>query len=220
MDGHVLISNIALQKGAHLEIYLHDKSAGSDHLLSIISMTHLSNLLSPTLMEYNPDCRSIRLLGPNGSFSFVALGLENPFAGFPRSHLTSVRVFRIRRMPESLLPISPVTFPPSYFPALETLCVECEVAVSHLLSVLFSNLSSSPSLKSLAFLDCDLAKDFMEELMRFASSREKTTSARLHRVIIVNSKGKLPDVASIDALGKHVPVVDARIGKELPADLV
>ena len=220
MDGHALVSKIALQKGAHLEISLYDESAGLDDLISIISMTHLSNLQSPTIMEYHPDCGSIRLLGFNGSFSFVALGLENPFAGLLPSHLTNVRVLRIHRAPESYPSIDPIAFHPLSLPALETLCIEREVAVSHLLFALLSDPSSSPSLKILAFLDCGLDEGFMEELARFASSRKNTTSAWLYRVVIVNSKVELPSIASINELGKHVPVVDARIGKELPVDLV
>ena len=74
-------------------------------------------------------------------------------------------------------------------------------------------------MKTLAFLDCNLTEDFMEELARFASNRKNTASTRLHRVVIVDSKGKLPSVVSVDALGKVVPVVDVRMSKELPGDL-
>jgi len=59
----------------------------------------------------------------------------------------------------------------------------------------------------------------MKELTQFASDRKNTTSARLHRVIIVDSGGKFPSATSIDALEKHVPIVDVRRGKKLPTDL-
>jgi len=59
----------------------------------------------------------------------------------------------------------------------------------------------------------------MEELTLFASARKYTTSARLRRVVIVDSGGKFPSAASIDALEKQVPIVDIRRGKELPTDL-
>lgn len=74
-------------------------------------------------------------------------------------------------------------------------------------------------MKTLAFLDCDLDEGFMEKLTWFVCNRRNTASAWLYRVVIVNSKGNLPSVDSIDALGKHVPVVDVRVGKELPSDL-
>lgn len=59
----------------------------------------------------------------------------------------------------------------------------------------------------------------MEELTRFASGRRNTTSALLRRVVIIDSKGNLPNVASINALEEYVPVVDVYIGKTLPKDL-
>ena len=220
IDGHALISSIALQRGAHLEISLYDESTEVDDVLSIFSMAHFSNLESPTLMVYYPDDRSIRLLGPNGSFSFKSvLDLENPFEEFAPLFLSKLRVLRIHRGPELAVLTNPTTFPSS-LPALETFTLEYGFSVSRLFSSLFSNPSSSPSLKTLAFLDCDLDDDFMEKLTRFASNRKKTTSAWLHRVVIVDSRGGLPSVVLIDKLGKYVPVVDVRIGKKLPADLI
>ena len=112
--------------------------------------------------------------------------------------------------------LEPVVFDPSVFPALETFTIDCEIQISHLLSTLLSNPSFSPSLKTLAFLNCDLSGGSMEALTRFASERTKTTSARLRRVVIVDSKGNLPSVASIDALEKYVPIVNVDVGKELP----
>ena len=220
-DANALISSVTLQRGAHLGISLYDRTAGLNVLRSIVSVAHLSNLNSPTHMEYNPDHENIRLLGPAGSFSFGTLHMGDPFAELPQPHLTNIRSFRlIRRAPRSSRsPIKRVVLPSSPLPTLETFTVECEVAVSHLLSTLFSNPSSSPSLRILAFLDCNLDEDFMGELTRFASTRKNTTSARLHRVVIVNSKGELPSVALIDELWRHVPVVDVRVGRELPADL-
>ena len=116
-------------------------------------------------------------------------------------------------------PLNPLVLPLSFFPALETLAIECETSVPYLLSALLSNPSSSPSLKTLAFLDCNLSEQFMEELTRLASDRRNTTSARLDRVVVVDSGGKFPSPASIDALEEHVPTVDVRRGTRLPADL-
>ena len=224
LDGRALVSSIVLQRGARLEIDHRSSNATLSGILSGVPATNLSNLSSPTFMECQSYCRLIRLLGPHGVFSFKCLhGPEDPFAEFPLLPLTltTIREFRLvhRRSERALSPLKPTVFQPSFFPALETLAVNCETSVSYLFSVLFSNPSSPPSLKTLAFFDCNLTEDFMEELMRFASSRKNTTSARLHRVVIVNSKGKLPGFASIDALGKHVPVVDVRMSKELPKDL-
>ena len=103
--------------------------------------------------------------------------------------------------------------------ALETLVVEHEVTLSHLFSEYFSD-SPSPSLKTLGFLDCRLDEGFMDELARFAYNRKNATLARLNRVVIIDSSGILPGFTSLDKLGKHVPTVDAQIGKRLPEDLM
>ena len=224
MDCKALISGIALQRGAHLEIDLTSTNGTLEGILSGVSVKHLSNLSSPTFMECQSYCRSIRLLGPNGVFSFKSLhGPEDPFSELPLPSLTltNVREFHLvhRRSELAPFPLKPAVFHPSFFPALETLALNCETSVSHFFSILFSNPSSSPSLKTLAFLDCNLTEDFMEELTKFASNRKNTTSARLHRVVIINPKGKFPSIASIDTLEKNVPVVDVRMGKEFPKDL-
>ena len=223
MDGNALISNIALQRGAQLEITLYDRNAGLNDLLSIISKAHLSNLKSPTHMRFNPSPRNIQLLGPNGSFSFKRYNApEAPFESFPLHHLTNIRSFYLMRytLESDKCSVESMAFPPSSLPALETFIIEYEFTTSHLFSELFLNPSSSPSLNTLAFLNCYLDEGFMDELVRFASNRKNTTSARLHRVVIVNSRGILPRFALLEELGKHVPVVEAQIGKKLPTDLI
>ena len=59
----------------------------------------------------------------------------------------------------------------------------------------------------------------MEGLTRFASRRKETASAGLHRVVIVHGLGMFPNVASIKALERNVPVVNVRYGYELPTNL-
>ena len=221
---NALISSIALQRGVHLTISLNDQTAGSNDVLSLISIARLANPEPPTLMEYNPNESCIRLSGINGSFSFERyFGPDNPFTEFPPLYLSNIRTFYIRR-PSERVPFFPsLTFPLPSLPALETLVIEYEINASQsfsaLFSTLFSNPSSFPSLKTLAFLDCKPGEDFMEELIQFAFNRKNTTSAWLYRVVIVDSRGELPRFASIDALGEHVSVVDVRIGKKLPEDL-
>ena len=224
VDGKALISGIALQKGAHLDIL----STGTDQklsgVLSGISPKHFANISSPTFMECQSDCQSIRLLGPDGDFFFkCSHGPDDLFSKLPLLpfSLTSVREFRLvhRRPGKAPSPLEPLVFYPALLPSIEALAVNCETNVSYLLSELFSNPFCSPSLNTLAFLDCDISEDFMRELGQFASIRKVTAAMRLHRVVIGHSKGKLPSVASIGALGQHIPVVDVRMEKEFPRDL-
>jgi hypothetical protein len=222
MNAQALVSSIALGRGAHLEILSLDQNTGLNDVLSDISIAHLSNLPSPTFLEYQSYPRNVQLRGPNGSFSFSCLPSSGiPFEEFPLLYLANVREFRLRhRTPQRLRSsLNPPVFNPSLFPALETLAVDCDIDIPHFLSALLPTPPAPPSLKTLAFLNCVVAEDLMESLARFALARARTTSARLHHVVIVHENGIFPGAASIHALGKHVPVVDVRFGTKLPKDL-
>ena len=216
MVTRILISNVSLRRGAHLEIIFrgpHTES-GFDDTLSDISSTHLSNLLSPSFMEYKSSPRVVRLIGPNGSFSYnhhCYTGV--PFEEFPVLPLTNVQELRLAHSEPYIV------FHPSSFPALEILTIQCNTDVSLLFSTLFPNPSCFPSLKTLGFLDCDVADGFMDELTRFASDRKNTASAWLCHVLIVQWDGKFPSAASIRRLRNGVATVEVRIGNKLPADL-
>ena len=219
-----LISKFALRRGAHLKI-LSSHETWPDEILSGIPVTQFSNLSSPTFMEYVRRRKddSIRLLGPNGSFSFQKYhNVNENYEEFPEGlrslPLTDIRELRlVRSGPGPEIPLGALD--PPYFPAIETFVVVRSTRVLRLLSNLFSNPSSHPSLKTLAFLDCDFSEDFMEKLTRFSSNRKNTTSAWLRRVVIVDSQGNIPSVGSVEGLRKYVPIVDVCMGKELPADL-
>ena len=60
MDGQALLSSISLSKGATLNVFCWD-DVSADGVLSGIPITHLSNLLSPTFMEYHTYERKIKL---------------------------------------------------------------------------------------------------------------------------------------------------------------
>ena len=222
MNAQALVSNIALKNGSRLEISSLDQNTGLNDVLSDTSAAHLSNLSSPAFLEYQSYPRKIRAHGQNGSFSFsCAPSVGIPFEEFPLLSLTRVREFRLRhktpRRPRSSL--GPPVFNPSSFPALETLAVGSDIDVPQFLSSLLSNPRNLPSLKTLAFFNCEITEDLMEKLAQFAFDRARTHSARLHHVVIVHTDGRFPSAGSIHALGKHVPVVDVRFGTELPTDL-
>ena len=223
-DGQALISSIALSKGAEL-IFTCGGIGGIDvtvnDVLSGITTTHLLNLLSPTSMAYHAGTvRGFQLFGPNGNVAFGGRSNSDiPFAEFPHLPLTNIRCFCISMLESTVSPPSPLLFHHlSSLPALETFSIDRNVDLSHL-SVLLSNPSASPSLKTLGFQGCVLTEGFMEELTRFASDRKNTSSAWLHRVVIVHWEGRFPSIPSIRKLEEHVPVVDVRIAKELPKEV-
>ena len=216
-DAEALISRIPLRRGANLEIECRGEGEQLDELLSSTSTTHLGNLESPTYLESGET--SVRISGPNGRLSFVS----SFKVGLPFSSLTldSIREFRIVYPKERGSTTCQREFhPKALSPFLEALAIEYDPDVSPTLSWWFADPESSPSLKTLAFLDCDLSEDFMKELRCFVSSRKDTASAPLYRVIIVSSSGKFPKAASIRALGRQVAVVEVRFGTELPKNLV
>ena len=225
LDAKALTSCVALQRGVHLVLTDVRLDGGLNDILSVFTTTHLSNLPLPTVLEYESYRREIWLAGPNGVFELRKLsppGGGVPFGEFPLLPLTHIRkVSLVHRMPGAIFHASnPVIFDQSFFPAIEVLAIDCGTSVSFLLSSLFSKPSTLPSLRTLAFLNCNIDEGFMEELVRYASKRKDTTSAPLHQVVILNSDGVFPKIASIRRLGKLVPVLDVKIGTELLRDLV
>ena len=84
-------------------------------------------------MEYGSASPVVRLIGPNGSFSYEhewSPGI--PFAEFPVLPLTNIRELRLAARDQSIV------FHPSSFPALETLAVEYSTDLSRLFSAFFS----------------------------------------------------------------------------------
>ena len=211
-----LVSNIPVRRGAHLGVTLRGSSAGLglNDILSGISMTHLSNLSSPTLMTYQIRPREIQLIGPNGSFSYIHPGaLIPPFVEFLVLPLTDVKELRLLHSGPS------VAFHPSSFPTLEALTIKHYTDISHLFSTLFPDPSLFSSLKTLGFFHCDITEKFMEELTRFTSDRKNTTSTSFHRVVFVHRSRRFSTFASTHGLEEHVPIVEVRFGREFPTDL-
>ena len=120
MDGRALISSIALQKGADLQIRYSncysDERVGLADILAGVPLTHLPSLSSPTFMECRPSPRIIRLLGPGGSFLYegyfnrvVMVGQSDGFLPTAASierlgkHVPVVEVMEGMELPKDLL---------------------------------------------------------------------------------------------------------------------
>ena len=222
MNAQVLIANIALRRGAHLEISSLDNNTRLSDVLSDIPTNHLSNLSSPDFLEYQSYPRIIQLRGRNGSFAYSCSPCSDAsFIEFPSLPLADIREFRFEhRAPGRLrTSLSPPVFDPSFFPSLETLAIECDIEVLHFLSALLPSPSTLPSLKTLAFLNCVITEEFMEKLTKYACDRQGTALARLYQVVIVQKDGIFPSATLIHALGRHVPVVDVRFGTKFPTGL-
>lgn len=210
-----LISGIALGRGGALEIHHAGNNAGFTGIFSGVSVTHLPNLSSATAMEYGPFPRSIRLLGPDGSFSYKApVNTESSFGEFPLLPLANIRELRLECRGSWILR----QFRLSAFPSLEILAVDGGSKVS-LLSPVLPDPPSSPPLKTLAFLNCVVTQDFIAQLAQFSLDRTKDTCTSLRRVLIIDSEGEFPAAASIEQLRRHIPIVEVSEGREFPKDL-
>jgi len=214
-----IVSSISLLRGSRLEITVYSGGAGLglNDILSGTSVAQLPNLSLPTFMEYCSSPRNVRLAGPDGTFSYShEWDDKDPFQGAPFMEFSILPLTNVRKV-YLWHCVSPIFFHASSLPALEKLTIDGDPDSSHL-SVLFSNPSASPLLKTLKFQNCAITEEFMEELTRFASDRKNTTSTRLHRVVIAPRDGKFPTTDSIRRLGKHVPIVEAGVEWVEPAD--
>ena len=210
-----LISNIALRKEATLALKLYYGEEGLTEIFSGVPMRHLSNLSSPTFMEYRHSPRNVRLLGADGSFSYEGPGdSDAPFEGFPLLPLANIRELRLKCCGSWIL----TDFRPSFFPSLEVLAIDGGSSISFLFPELPSS-TPSPLLRTLAFLDCVITEDFMATLTQIALHRRNNASTSLHRVVVIDSKRQFPPAASVKRLREHVPVVEVFEGKEFPKDL-
>ena len=228
IDARALITAIPLRRGASLDIVIWDEDVTLIDALPKVSTAHLADPPSPTSFQFMCGLYTagVRLDGPGGKFSFSkSERAEEPFPDLHLLPLTNVREFRILHLKTVLgTAPDPLIFHPPLFPSLEALAIECDPEckpdVRRILSSLLSNPTSSPLLKTVAFFNCGLSEEFMEEITNFASERKKTlTSTWLYRVLIVHEDGKFPNAAFIHKLKDYVGVVEVRMGNELPEDL-
>ena len=228
MHTRALITSMPLRRGAHLKIFLENGIAAMSEIGPDLLAAHLSNPLSPTFFQfkYKQYKMGILLRGPGGELSIKwRPNPEYPFPDFHWFPLANVREFRLCHFgtAEGTV-LDPPVFHPPLFPSLEALTIQCspeyKTNVRQVLATLLSNPTSSPLLKTLAFLNCALSEELMEELTEFASERKKTlTSTWLYRVLIFHRDGNSPSAASIRKLREYVRVVDVRMEDELPKDL-
>ena len=101
-------------------------------------------------------------------------------------------------------------------PALETLAFTEAVFLFGLLSALTKEPVLCPALRTIAFFDCGVNSDIIEELGDAITKRRESTAARLYRVVIVSSTETLPNLKVIQRLRSFVSCVEVRIDDKLP----
>ena len=211
---NILLANLPLSPGAHLEFIANNESP-SEMYLTGAPVARFMNQLSPNLMEYESYGRSIRPLGPNGSFSFRRPGHEyDAFEEFHLLPLNGIRKFRQNRRVGMWMPGVDHIELKEHLPALETLAIDRGLDASGLFGDLLPNSIGLPSLRTLAFPNYAFPEGSMEALMKLVSDCHKDAMTKLDRIVIVDSKGNFPGDPLIDALTKHV-LVDLLVDERL-----
>ena len=106
--------------------------------------------------------------------------------------------------------------PLGLLPALEILAFSNTAFPTGLPLVLTYEPALCPALKTIAFFDCNVDSSAMERLGEAIAKRRDSMATSLYRVVIVDSTGSPPDLASIRKLRKSVPCVEVRVDDKLP----
>jgi len=215
IDAKLLISSISFPRGVSLEVFSSRRKKDAD-LRSFLPSppTPIQGLLAPiATIKCQDEPGVVQLYGNNSRFSFRCSGFRlDAYCGLSLFSTTAVREFHVQTnschdLSRALLRL----------PALETLVL---VGVTTFSDDSFKFLAEEPvlcpSLKTIAFFDCNLCSRTIGELEGVVTRRKNSMAAWLHRVVIVRRAGKLPDSKLIHRLRQVVPRVDARIDEELP----
>lgn len=216
MDTKGLISSISFPRGVSLEfsILQVDQNIEIRHFLPS-PPTMVRDLLAPiTVVRYgNSHKGEVYLSGNNSHFSFRC---NQPFPLDPAFHLfntSAVREFHTKGSFRGEI----LSWPLSQLPALEALVlVDINNSSSLSLGFLADEPVLCPSLKTVAFVDCSLGSSVIGELEGVVARRNSSTAAWLHRVVVVDRAGKLPNSRLICQLRRFVPRVDISVDEGLP----
>jgi len=219
IDSRGLLSCISLPRGVHLEVVFSQSTQTPDFALFLPSPpTPIHELLAPiTTVKSQHSPWEVYLSGNNSAFSFRCPKPQSYF--YIRSPLfptTTVRELHANTRPHNIQPWFLLSVLEG-LPALEVLVIYRDPIIPGLLSVLAQEPVLCPVLKTIAFFDCQVARNQVDELEAAVVKRGGTTAIRLHSVVIItnNSRASL-DLELIHQLRKYVPRVEVRVDDKLP----
>ena len=218
-DSRGLLSCISLPRGVHTEITstLSDTSA---ELCSFLPspLTPVIELLNPiTTVKNQMTPRHLQVIGNSAKFTFrspkgTTRDAHVDFIMFPT---TAVRELYTNVYPNQYndAAISDLVLA---LPTLEVLAVTKTSFPAGLLPVLITEPVLWPTLKTVAFLDCNITADIVKKLGEAIAKRRYITGAQVFRVVIISSTGTPLSVTSIQELRKSVPCVEIRVDDKFP----
>jgi hypothetical protein len=214
-DAMGLLSCISFSRGVSLDISCSQANHYADlpFFLPVALPSQLFTSITTIKYQGAPYSRELHLSDNNSRLSFRRQNV--PSYHYPEFFMfttTSVRDLHAKVIPSREVLLRPL----SQLPSLEALVLVDVASFSpHSLDFLAEEPVLCPSLKTIAFSDCGLGPGIIWELEVVVARRKNSTAAWLHRVVIVNRAGKLPDYKLIDHLRRFVPRVDVGID-ELP----
>jgi len=216
VDSRALLSYLSLPQGINLDIYGSMRNSCGD-LASFLPCppTLIQDCLAPITTVKCLRSVALHLFSNDGSFSFrnhiLPSKLCEEFNLFPTG---AVREFHLHC--RSYRDQGQLSWPLERLPALEALAFDRTSVVPGFLSALTKKPILCPSLKTIAFLNCMVSRETIDELEEVLAKRENSDASRLHRVVIVYGIYELPRSDMIIRLQRLVPRVDIMVGDELP----
>ena len=219
IDSKRLLSHVSLPRGVRIEVTstLSDQSA--ELLLFLPSpLTPILELLHPiTTIKTQVTPRELQVIGGSSTFTFRSprsppLNAHREFTLFPTS---TVREFHadIRPLRYSVAGVFNVM---NQLPALEILALANMDFPARLAKALTVEPVLCPALKTIAFLDCNIDSETVEELGEAITRRRDLIGAGLYRLVIVSSSGTILDSSTVRKLRGSVPCVEIRVDDDFP----
>jgi len=217
-DARRLFSCVSLRRGAHIEIRGSQSNMCGDLAAFLpCTPTPIQQLLTPiTTIKYHHSPRCLHVFSGDGQLSLVSS--KTPSTIYNEFDLFVAEAVREFHANISYIPPNSnhLSWPLERLPALEALVLSTARLDPGSLSALAEEPILCPSLKTIAFFDCEVTGDVIKELEEVLATRRHSTAARLYRVVIVSNTRALPDFQLIHQLRKFVPCVDVGVGDKLP----
>ena len=214
IDSKGLLSYISLPRAVRLEISSTKRLERPEPTSFLPSpLKRIRESLGPITTiksRYTPP--ALHLSSSNSFFSWTAPGQPpNLFLGFTLFPTTSVRELHINLHP---VPLTPKRLPwvLRRLPVLETLAISETLILPGGLAALNQEPVLCPSLKTIAFSNCNITENVVEELGEVVTKRRDSSASQLSRVVIVSRTPPSLNSKVIQQLQKFVPRVEVMTG--------
>ena len=218
IDSRGLLSCVTFPCGIHLEVLFTKPGICPELDLFLPSrLNAMRELLYPiSIVKTQNNPAMLQLSGNNSFLSLNAL--ERHTQVYPGIELFStIGVRELHVDFHSTYPSdSRLSWVLKRLPALEILIISKATFPLGTLHILATEPALCPSLRTIAFFNCETLEGVITELGDVITKRYDTFATRLYRVVIVNDATTLPNLQAIQQLRKSIPCVEVRVDDKLP----